>query len=163
MSMRISRAAMAAAAIALGVSGASADPLDSKDLVVQVEVASSCNITSIPAIAFTGIGAGALTTEEIKTSAVQVSCNNGGWNLKPASEPVSGYWSMTSGFASSLNFKLCTSNPASYAACNLLSASNPISGVAATSTNTIYAIMEGGKTPVAPGHHQSNVTLQLTN
>ena len=75
MGKYISRA-ITAAALA-GVSGAYATQYGTGNLSVSVNVATSCSISSVAPIAFSPINAGALTTEEVKSSAIVVSCNNG--------------------------------------------------------------------------------------
>jgi spore coat protein U-like protein len=163
MAKYISRAAIAAAALALGVSGAYAGQYgDPSNLSVSVNVATSCSISSVAPIAFSQISAGAMTTEEVKPSAIVVNCNSGGWHLSVAADVDNDVRSMTNGSAS-LHYKLCNPTPGSYASCTPFNQGHPISGTALTDTQTIYGVMEGGVLPAKSGTYSDTVQIQLTN
>ena len=162
MAKYISRAAIAAAVLAIGISGAYAGQYGVADLSVSVNVATSCSISSVAAIAFTQITAGSMTTEDVKPSAIAVNCNSGGWRLSVAADVDNDVRSMTNGSAS-LHYKLCNPIPGSYAGCIPFNQSHPISGTALTDTQTIYGVMEGGVLPAKSGNYTGTVQIQLTN
>lgn len=161
MAKYITRAAIAAAALALGVSGAYADQYGTSNLIVSVNVVNSCSITSVAPIAFSQIDGGAHTTEDIKSSAIVVSCNHGSWSLSPT-DAITDVRSMTNGGAS-LNYKLCNPTPGTYAGCAPFYYGAPITGTALSDTKTIYAVMEGGVLPAKSGNYTDTVQIQLTN
>ena len=160
MAKYISRAAIAAAALALGVSGAYATQYGTGNLSVSVNVVTSCSISSVGAIAFDQIAAGANTTENVKSSDIVVTCNSGAWKLGVASDVTGDVRSMTNNGAS-LNYKLCKPSPGSYAGCAAFNMANPIVGTDLNSTQTIYGIMEGGVPPAKSGTYSDIVQLQL--
>jgi spore coat protein U-like protein len=162
MAKYISRAAIAAAALALGISGVYATQYGVANLNVSVNVATSCSITSVAPIAFTQINAGANTAEEVKPSAIVVSCNSGGWHLGVAADVTNDIRSMTNG-AASLKYKLCNPTPGSYAGCIPFNLNSPISGADLNSTITIFGVMEGGVLPAKSGNYTDTVQIQLTN
>jgi spore coat protein U-like protein len=161
MAKYISRAAIAAA-LALGVSGANASQWGTAKLEVSVNVVNSCNIASVAPIEFTQINSGAPTTEDIKSSAIVVNCNSGGWHLSPVEDVPNDVRSLKNGLAT-LNYKLCNPSPVTYASCNPFNQGNQISGSALSDTKTVYAVMEGGNTPTKSGNYADTVTIQLTN
>jgi spore coat protein U-like protein len=162
MAKYISRAAIAAAALALGVSGAYATQYGVANLSVSVNVATSCSISSVAPIAFTQITAGANTTEDVKPSDIVVSCNTGGWNVSVAADVTGDVRSMTNGGAS-LHYKLCNPTPATYASCVPFNQNHPIPGVDLNKTVTIYGVMESGVLPAKSGNYTDTVQIQLTN
>jgi spore coat protein U-like protein len=162
MAKYISRAAIAAAVLALGVSGAYAVQYGIGTLNVSVNVQATCGISSVAPIVFSQVAAGAATTEDIKPSAITVSCNSGGWKLAVAADVTGDVRSMTNG-AASLNYKLCNPTPGTYAGCTPFNMSHPILGTDLNSTQTIYGVMEGGITPTKSGNYTDTVTIELTN
>jgi spore coat protein U-like protein len=162
MGKYISRAAIAAAALALGVSGAYAGQWGTGDLVVSVTVDPTCNITGVDPIVFSKIQKGATTTEDMKPSTIHVSCNSGGWHLSPVTDFADDVRSMTYSGAS-LHYKVCKPTPGTYAGCTPFNQGHPIAGSDLTSSVTIYAIMEGNVSPAISGTYTDTVTIQLTN
>jgi spore coat protein U-like protein len=162
MAKYISRAAIAAAALAIGVSGVYAVQYGTGDLVVSVTVDPTCNITGVDPIVFSKIAKGATTTEEVKSSVIHVSCNSGGWHLSPATDFPDDVRSMTNG-AASLHYKVCKPTPGTYASCTPFNQNHPIPGSDLTGSVIIYAIMEGNVLPAASGTYTDTVTISLTN
>jgi spore coat protein U-like protein len=174
----ISRAALAAGALVLGMAGAYAQGAspnttpatptlyDQKTLNVQVTVASSCSITSLPNILFDTITAGNQTTDDPKNSMVSVACNSGSWNLRAnATSNVAGDRSMknVASPSNTLTYRLCTNNTNTYAGCSSpFNATNAIAGTDSTPA-TIYAVMQPGVNPTATGVFADTVVIQLTN
>jgi spore coat protein U-like protein len=161
MAKYISRAAIAAAALALGVSGAYATQYGIGTLNVSVNVAPTCDITSVSPIVFSQVAKGATTSEDIKASAIAVSCNSGGWHL--SIDDTNEVRSMKNGTTASLNYKLCNPTPGTYATCVPFNQNHPISGTDLTSTVTIYGVMEGGVAPTKSGDYIDAITISLTN
>ena len=174
----ISRAALAAGALVLGMAGAYAQgasrtppPLpqlvyDQKTLNVQVTVASSCSITSLPNILFDTINAGSQTTDDPKSSTVSVACNSGPWNLRANVTANTAGDRLMKNIASPLNtltYRLCTNNTSTYSGCS--SPFNGVNAIPGSDSNpaTIYAVMNPGVTPGAPGVFADTVVIQLTN
>ena len=161
MAKYISRAVIAAAALALGVSGGNAVQYGTGNLVVSVNAVPTCDITSVAPIVFSEIAKGAATTEEIKPSVIAVSCNSGGWKLSIGdTEEVR---TMKIGTAASLNYKLCKPSPSSYTDCAPFNLNNPVIGEDLTSSVTIYGVMQGNIHPTKSGNYIDTVTIQLTN
>jgi spore coat protein U-like protein len=162
MAKYISRAAIAAAALALGISGAYAGQYGVADLSVSVNVQATCGISSVAPIAFSQVVAGATTTEDKQPSTITVRCNSGGWRLSVAADADNDVRSMTNGTAS-LRYKLCNPTPGSYAGCIPFNQAHPISGTDLNGIQTIYGIMEGGVLPAKSGNYTDTVQIQLTN
>ena len=162
MGKYISRAAIAAAALALGVSGAYAAQYGVGNLNVSVNVQATCGISSVVPIVFSQVVAGATTTEDKQPSAITVSCNSGGWSLSVTADVTNDIRSMTNGGAS-LHYKLCNPTPGAYATCVPFNQNSPISGTDLNSTITIYGVMEGGIIPTKSGNYTDTVQIQLTN
>jgi spore coat protein U-like protein len=161
MAKYISRAAIAAAALALGVSGAYAAVYGNGNLHVSVNVDPTCSIT-VGDITFTRITGGARTTEEIKPSSIGVSCNTGAWNLSiNDSEEVRTMKNSTA----TLNYKLCNPTPTGYTAgCTPFNQNHPIAGNGLTDTTIIiYGVMEGDVLPTKPGIYSDTVQILVTN
>jgi spore coat protein U-like protein len=164
MAKYISRAAIAAAALALGVSGAYAGQYGTSELRVSVTVANSCRITNISPIVFTQIDGGGPTTQDKKASNIEVSCNGGTWNLSPTEDVPGDVRSMThTNGVASLHYKLCKDESATYDTCTPFKQGAPISGSALNDTKTIYGVMEGDVLPVQSGTYSDVVIIQLTS
>jgi len=163
MKTLLSRAALAAAAMALGLSGANATNYDTKPLNVLVNVFSACSITAVSSIQFDDIVNGVATSLNPKFTTVQVTCNNGGWNIFAATDPGRTGRTMVRDVSNSIAYQLCVDQTqlTAYANCNALSTTRGISG-SGNGTATIQAVMQPGIAPAA-GNYTDVVTLQLTN
>ena len=163
MAKYISRAAIAAAALALGVSGTYATQWGTGDLVVSVTVDPTCNITGVDPIVFSKIPKGATTTEDMQPSAIHVSCNSGGWHLSPVSDFADDVRSMIPMVR--LRYTTSSANPprGHTPAAQRSIRVTAIPGSDLTSTITIYAVMEGEVFPAISGTYTDTVTIQLTN
>jgi spore coat protein U-like protein len=160
MAKYISRAAIAAAALALGVSGAYASVYGNGTLNVSVNVEPTCNIV-VGDITFTKIIGGARTTEDIKPSSIAVNCNTAAWHLSVDDNLVER--SMKNG-EESLKYKLCNPTPtAGYNSCVPFNQNSPITGTTLTDNVTVFGIMEGGVLPPKPGDYKDAVRIQVTN
>ena len=117
MAKYISRAAIAAAALALGIFAADATQYGIGTLNVSVNVQATCGISSVAPLVFNEVAAGAATTEDIKPSVITVNCNSGQWHLSVVADVDNDVRSMVNGSAS-LHYKLCNPIPGHTPAAN---------------------------------------------
>ncbi len=165
MKKLVSRAALAAGALVIGIAGTNAATYDTKTLNVQVNVSSSCAITNLNNVQFPSILANQTSTQDQTTSGyIQVTCS-GSYNVNANSGQNSGGDITKRAMKSSVSSDLIAYNLYTDYYNTIWGntpGTNTFSGTGNNSWN-IYAKLPAGATPKDSASYTDLVTVTLTN
>ncbi len=165
MKKLVSRAALAASVLVIGIAGTNATTYDTKTLNVQVNVSSSCAITNLGNVQFPSILANQTSTQDQTTNSyVQVSCS-GSYNVNADAGQNAGGDITKRAMKSSISSDLISYNLYSDYFSTIWGNTPGTNTISGTGNNswTIWAKLPAGATPKDSASYTDLVTVTLTN